>query len=349
MTVSFTTIDDALEELMERFSDGLPVMPPTPERVAAMLSAVNLDPDEVVGVVPPRGATATVRDVAVNAVLAGCPPRAFPIALTAVGAMLDPGFNLNGLQATTHPASPMVIVSGPLAERAGMNAGVNAMGQGNRANLTIGRTLRLVMTNIGGGHPGSADMSVQGAPSKLSFCFAERLGVCGWPSLAERQDAPSGATTVTLLAAEGPRVVSDHRSATPERLLLNVARTMADPNSLNGCMPSYQAFIPTPQHARILAGAGWSVERVQEFLFEHARNSLEMLRTTGEFDDRRTLSAAARYGSIDDPLTALPVIAAPENLIVAIAGGDNGGYSTVVPSWTWASVPVHRVVEGVKL
>ncbi|MFN8525589.1 MAG: hypothetical protein U0821_21030 [Chloroflexota bacterium] len=345
----FDSIDDALEELIERFSDGLPVIPPTEARVAALLDRSTRDPDERLGEVPPRGATATVRDVAVNAVLAGCPPRAFPIALAAVEAMLDQAFNLNGLQATTHMASPMVVVSGPLAEWAGMNAGVNALGQGNRANLTIGRTLRLVMTNIGGGYPGAADLSVQGAPSKLSFCFAERADICSWPSLAERQGAPHGATTVTLLAAEGPHVVSDHRSATPERLLTNVARTMRDPNTLNGCMPSFQAFVATPQHARLLDAAGWDVPRVQAFLFEHARNSLDLLRTTGEFDERRTLEAAARYGPVDDPQTMMPVIAAPENLIVVVAGGDNGGYSAVVPSWTWASASVHRVIEGVRL
>ncbi|MGH7331095.1 MAG: hypothetical protein ACREJX_22325, partial [Polyangiaceae bacterium] len=160
--LTFPDEQRAYEEFLEQFSDGLPIVLPTAARVNALLATVNRDPDSVLGSVMPGGTLACVRDVAVNGVMAGLPPRAFAIALTAVEAAIDKAFNLNGVQSTTHNAAALIIVSGQKADDAGMNSGANALGQGNRANSTIGRTLRLVMTNIGRGIPGKTDMSVQG-------------------------------------------------------------------------------------------------------------------------------------------------------------------------------------------
>lgn len=337
----------AYAAFLNEFSDGLPIVLPTHERVAEMLASVARDPAEELGPVMPSGRVATVRDVAVNAVMAGAPPATLPIVLTAVEAALDPAFNLNGIQSTTHSAGVMIAVSGPYAERAGMNASNNALGQGNRANAGIGRALRLVMTNVGGGIPGQTDMSVQGGPQKYGFCFAERLDGSPWPSLAERQGAPAGATTVTVLAAEGPHVVADHRSPQAEMLLDNIADVMRTVGSMNACIPTYMGLAVAPQHARLLAKDGYDVARMTAYLFEKARNPLARLRRAGEFDERRTLPIAARYGSPDDPQTQVPVLATPEHLIVAVVGGDSGGFSAVVPSWS-ASVAQHRVVKGAR-
>ncbi|GAC1308985.1 MAG: hypothetical protein NVSMB19_22480 [Vulcanimicrobiaceae bacterium] len=343
--LSYATEDAAYDHFVECFGDGLPLVLPTADRVAELLRAALRDPDEVVGAIFPAGTAATVRDIAVNAVMAGLPSAAFSIVLAAIEAAVDPAFNLNGIQSTTHHAAPLIVVSGPLAERAGMNAGSNALGQGNRANATIGRTLRLVMTNLGGGHPGKTDMSVQGSPAKAGFCYAERLDALPWPSLAERQTGRPGATTVTLFAAEGPHLVADHRSATADRLLLNFADTMRAPGSTNACVPGSMVVAICPQHAAILARDGFDAAAIARALFERARNPLERLQKAGEYDATRTGRFAAEYGSPDDPHTLVPVLARPESLVVTVAGGSSGGFSSVIPSWP-ASTPVFREVNG---
>ena len=339
---------EAYADALERFSDGLPIVLPTQDRVAAMLAATTRPLDTQLGAVLPAGTMATVRDVAVNAVLAGLPPSAFEIVLAAVEAAVEPAFNLNGLQATTHSAGIMTLVSGPGAQVAGMNAASNALGQGNRSNATIGRALRLVMTNLGDGRPGSTDMSVQGSPVKYGFAFAERIDAANpWPSLAQRAGDANG-TIVTLMAAEAPHLVCDHRSNSASRLLDNIADVMRTIGSLNACIPGHMALIVCPQHAAILANDGFGPAEVQAALFERARNSLERLRGAGEFDAVRTPGHLGRYGSVDDPRTRMPVIASPEHLILAVAGGGSGGFSSVVPSWL-ASIPATRPIHTLSL
>ncbi len=335
----------AYEHFIEAFGDGLPLVLPTRDRVDDVVRSSGRDPEEIVGAIFPSGTLATVRDIAVNAVMAGLPATAFSIALAAVEAAVDPVFNLNGLQATTHHAAPLIVVSGPLAASAGMNAGSNALGQGNRANATIGRALRLVMMNVGGGYPGTTDMSVQGSPAKAGFCYAERLDALPWPSLAHRQTARAGATTVTLFAAEGPHMVADHRSATADRLLLTIADTMRAPGSTNACIPGSMVVAICPQHAAILAHDGFDPATIAQALFERARTPLERLKNAGEYDVARTGGFAAAYGSPDDPRPLVPVIARPESLVVTVVGGLSGGFSSVIPSWP-ASTFVFREVQG---
>jgi hypothetical protein len=345
-TVTLLTFPDeqnAYDEFIQRFGDGLPLVLPTRERVDALLAGVQRDPEEVLGPIMPSGAIARVRDVAINAVMAGLPKAAFGIALTAVEAAMDPAFNLNGVQSTTHHAAALIIVSGPGAERAGMNAGTNAFGQGNRANSTIGRTLRLVMMNIGRGIPGKTDMSVQGSPAKAGFCYPERLDALPWPSLAERQTGKSDATTVTLYAGESPHMISDHRSASAEHLLGNFADAMRVLGSTNSCRPSYMVVAFCPQHASLLSGFGYGVAEIQRFLFEGARNSIKRLEDSGEFEARLMGRIAAPYGSPDDPETRVPVFRKPEDLIVTVVGGLSGGFSSVIPAWP-SNQPVFKEV-----
>ena len=344
MLLEFSDEAEAYEEFAARYSDGLPVVLPTPARVAAMLAGTREDPDEEIGHVAPSGNVLTVRDVAVNAVMAGAQPRQLRIVLAAVEALLDERFNLNGMQSTTHCATPLLIVSGPLAAQSGLEAGGNVLGNGNRGNLTTGRALRLVMTNVGGGRPRETDMAAQGTPAKISFCVAERLDAGLWPSLAERQGGAPGETSVTLLAADGPVTVADHRSPPPERLLRNVGATLAHIGALNAAIPSYAALLLSPQHARIIHAAGWTIADVQRYLFEHARNPVWRLREGGEWDAIKTPRSIARFGDPEDGATLAPVLDAPERLIVAVTGGDTGGFSSVVTAWA-ASLPLHRFID----
>jgi hypothetical protein len=342
--LEFADEAQAYEAFVNRFSDGLPVVLPTEPRVAAMLAATREAADEELGHVAPSGNVLTVRDAAINAVMAGAEPRQFRLILAALETLLDERFNLNGVQSTTHCATPLVIVSGPLAGASGIEAGGNVLGNGNRGNLALGRALRLVMTNVGGGRPRETDMAAQGTPAKISFCVAERLDAGVWPSLAERQGASPEESTVTLMAADGPVTVSDHRSATPERLLRNVAGTLAHVGSLNFAFATQAALLLAPQHARIVFRAGWSVQDVQRFLFEEARNPVWRLREGGEWDPALSPQFIKRYGDPDDGRTLVPVLDAPERLIVAVTGGDTGGFSSIVTSWP-ASVPLHRFVD----
>jgi hypothetical protein len=342
--LDFPSESAAYAAFAERYSDGLPIVLPTPERVRAMLAGSVEDPDDTIGLVFPSGNAATVRDVAINAVMAGADARQFRVILATIEALLDERFNLNGLQSTTHCATPIVIVSGPHAAEAGLSAGNNVLGNGLHGNLSVGRAVRLVLTNVGGGIPGKTDMSVQGTPAKISFCVAERLDAGCWPALAERQGGDASETTVTVMAADGPVTVSDHRSATPQRLLRNVADTMRHMGSLNAAKPGPAALLLSPQHARVIARAGWDVAAIQRFLFEHARNPVWRLREGGEWDPVLTPKSIARFGDADDPQTMVPVLEKPDDLIVAIAGGDSGGFSAVVTCWP-ASAVLHRFID----
>ena len=342
--LNFASEADAYETFVTQYSDGLPIVLPTLERVEAMLCGTSEMPDDGVGHVYPSGNVLTIRDVAINAVMAGAQAPQLRLILAALEALLDERFNLNGVQSTTHSATPLLVVSGPLAFEAGLSGGNNVLGNGHRANLTIGRTIRLVMSNVGGGIPGRTDMAVQGTPAKLAFCVAERLDAGAWPSLAQRQGGAADETTVTVMAADGPVTVSDHRSATPQRLLRNIAGTMSHIGSLNAARPTQAALLLAPQHARIIAGAGWSVADVQQFLFNRARNPVWALREGGEWDPQKTPRSIARYGDPDDPQTLVPVLEAPESLFVVVTGGDTGGFSAVVTSWP-ASLPLHRFVD----
>ncbi len=172
--IEIAELEDELELMFRRgWTDGLPVVPPTEERVLRMLTGTQRQPDEIVATVPPDLVDATVEKVAIAAVMAGCLPEYLPWVLTAVEAVCTDEFNMHGLLATTMPVSPVIVCSGPGTRRIGMNSGINALGQGNRANSTIGRALQLLVRNVGGGRPGEIDRATHGNPGKVSFCFAE--------------------------------------------------------------------------------------------------------------------------------------------------------------------------------
>jgi len=229
--VELAELEDEHEALFDRgWTDGLPVVPPTPERVLRMLRGTTRDPDEVVAIVPPDLVPCTVEKVAVNAVMAGCLPEHLPLVLAALEAACAEEFALHGLLATTWSSGPVVIVNGPIARRIGMNSGLNALGQGTRANVTIGRALQLVVRNVGGGRPGGVDRAVLGHPGKLSFCFAEREDGSPFAPLAADRGVEGDA--VTLFAGGGVQPLADQLSRYPDSLARSFAaclRVVAHP------------------------------------------------------------------------------------------------------------------------
>ena len=209
------------------WSDGLPIVPPTPERVEAMLAAVDLPPGHVIAEIPPNWGAATVERLAINAVMAGCLPEYFPVIVAAADAMGDPAFNLYAIQATTHPCAPLLIVNGPIRETLEMNASSGAFGPGWRANATIGRAVRLILLNVGGGHPGVGDMATHGAPSKFSYCVAENEELNPWQPLHVDRGFDRSQSTVTVIAGEPPHNINDHSGRSAGDILTIVAGAMA--------------------------------------------------------------------------------------------------------------------------
>src|SRR3954454_6185608 len=208
---------DEMEDMFERgWSDGLPVVPPTRARVDAMLA--GRDPGLSLGEVPPGTGEATLERVAACAVLAGCRPEYFPVVLAAVEAALDPAFHLNRQAVKTQPAGQLVSVNGPVRDAIGLHSGMGALGPGWRANLTIGRALRLLITLTGGGFPGRLDRATLGHPGKLGFCLAENEEASPWESLSVQRGFEPGRSVVTVVGCDAPLSISDHRSRTPAEL-----------------------------------------------------------------------------------------------------------------------------------
>ena len=257
--ISLGEDEDEMEACFDRgWSDGLPVIPPTRERVLRMLSGSSRQADEVVGLVPLDLASCTIEKIAINAVMAGCKPEYMPVVIASVEAALQEEFCMHGLLATTYFSSPLIIVNGPVSRRIGMNSKGNTFGQGNRANATIGRALQLVVRNVGGGKPGGVDRSVFGNPGKYTFCFAEdELGSC-WESLAVERGFTDGVSTVTLFAADGVQGVVDQKSRDPESLCRSFSASLRTVGHAKMIMAADAILVISPEHERVFRLAGWS-------------------------------------------------------------------------------------------
>ncbi len=263
--IEVSPLEDEMEACFDRgWSDGLPVVPPTPVRVLKMLSGTTRSPDEIIGNIPPDLAECTVEKVAINAVMAGCKPEYLPVVLAAVEAALIDQFCMHGLLATTWFSGPIVIVNGPIAKRIGMNSRGNVLGQGNRANATIGRALQLVIRNVGGGKPQGVDRATMGTPGKYTFCFAEREEDSPWEPLSVERGFDTGKSTVPLVGGDGVQGVVDQKSrnaASLARTMAGSLRTVAGPKVVMG--PA-ALLVVSPEHARIFREAGWSKAQLKE-------------------------------------------------------------------------------------
>ena len=327
-------LEDSLEAVAAYFqergwSDGLPIVPPTPERVEAMLAGIDAEPDLVLGKIPPLWGEATVEKVAINAVMAGCRPVALPVLVAALEAMLEPAFNLYGVQATTHPVAPLVVVNGPAAAWLGMHAGAGVFGPGNPANATLGRAVRLCLWNLGGGRPGAGDMATQGTPAKYTYAIAEREDASPWGPLHASLGFDGGQSVVTVFGGEAPHNVNDHVSHRAPNLLTVVADTAATLGSNVGWyLPQSQLLVVLgPEHAATIAADGFSRADVQRYLYEHARIPLRRRQQGGMWG----IHDWPRWMTTADEHAPLPIVPGPEEILVAVAGGP-GKHSAVVPN-----------------
>jgi len=259
--------------------------------------------------------------------MAGCEPGAFPVIGAAVQAMLEPAFNLYGVQATTHPVAPLLIVHGPVAARLGVHAGSGCFGPGFRANATIGRALRLILMNVGGAWPGRHDMATQGSPAKFSYCIAERADASPWGPLRE-DDA------VTVFGGEAPHNVNDHVSTGAAGILTTLADTAVSLGSNVGWFLAQSQLLVVlgPEHAATIAADGLTRADVQRYVFEHARLPLRTLKLGGMWGMQ---DWPAWMSAVRDDDALLPQVPSPEDVFVMVAGGP-GKHSSVVPNCTFS-------------
>jgi hypothetical protein len=313
------------------WTDGLPVIPPAVERVHATLEHDARSPATVIATHPATGLELSLHAAAANAVMAGCLPEYFPVLVAAFEAMNQEGFNFHGSTASTGGSAPLLIVSGPYAEAIGMNSDVNLFGPGNRANATIGRAVRLILRNVFRMLPGVSDKSTQGNPGKYSFCIAERARGNPWPLLCEAQGYAHGTSSVTVFAGGGFCNVENHGGNTPEQVLGSVADAMAS----YGCITLGQSVVVlAPEHMQIVAGAGWDRARAQAFLFTQAKRSVEGMQGVGKY---RESEYAAQHRPEAHRLVETGYIhrgLAPDDILITMGGGDAGGHSCFIPSWS---------------
>jgi len=332
-------LDDEMEVLFARgVTDGLPVTPPTEQRVLRMLDGTSMTPDEIVAVVAPDLVEVTVEKVAINAVMAGCLPEHLPWVIASLQAVCTDEFNIHGVLATTMPVGPVLICNGPGTRALGMNSGVNVFGQGNRANMAIGRAVQLVVRNVGGGRPGEVDRAAHGNPGKLSFCFAEDEVGSPFTSLAVSRGFADYEDTVTVFAGEGPRCIVDQLARDADQLANTYAaclRTAHHPKLVIGfdCV-----LVVGPEHGRVFAEAGWSRETL-----------------LGELHERLQIHGSELVRGADDMAEGIPEWLAGETLgkfradglLLVHAGGGAGLFSAMIGGWAngaTGSQPVTRKV-----
>jgi len=340
--IDIAVLEDEMEAAFDRgWTDGLPVVPPTPVRVLRMLDGTDRSPDEVVAVIPPDLVACTVEKVAVNAVMAGCRPEYLPVVLAAVEAACTDEFNMHGLLATTWFSGPMVVVNGPITRRIGMNSGINAMGQGNRANATIGRALQLVVRNVGGGRPGGVDRSTLGNPGKYTFCFPEapvRDLPAGpdWPAQATEMGIGPDEDSVTLFAADGVRGFVDQLSREPESLARGLAAVLQAMPHPKLALAFDAAVVLSPEHLRVFREGGWTKQDLRD-------------RITGLTTFRPGELTRGAGGMAEGMPDGFDTVELPKfrdgGLLVFHAGGGAGLFSAVIGGWAsgaMGSQPVTR-------
>ena len=324
---------DAIGYAYERgWTDGLPVVPPTRDRIDRMLAAHGLEPGREIGRVPERKRVVDAERVAANTVMAGCTDALFPVVLAAVEAVLDPAYNIVGPSASTGGAAPLVIVHGPCVSELGFNAETAVLGAGNRSNLTLGRALNLVIRNGIGSVPGDLDRATVAHAGRIAYCLPEAR-CAGWSTQGDEQGVPEDRSAVTVFASEAPHSVADHVNDVPEGLIDSFARVARTTNYAGAAI----VLVICPEHRSVFERAGWTRETIRCALFERTVSTGREIHATGRHDELGP----------DECLTLTP---SPDGIWIVFAGGSAGGHSAIIPAWLGAgrgvgSRPVTRLVS----
>jgi hypothetical protein len=333
-------IPDEFEFFLEKhWSDGFPVVTPTEARLAKMLEATQRDPDELIGHVPPAMEPATVRTAAIHALMAGCKPEYLPVVLGALALMLRDEFNMNGVQGTMHGVAPLMIVNGPYAHRIGIHGGNGCFGPSFRANATIGRAIRLMMLNLGGGIAGIGSATIFATPLRYTACIGENAERSPWETLAQSKGYAADEDVITCAMVESPRLCFDDVSQEPKRLLNGIADSMVAMGSWNMHARSDMVVAMGPQHATICASAGMSRAEVHRVLCEIAGRKVGDLKDGGNWRRERALQFPIAVDPDDDDCF-IPAIKDPQDLQLVVAGGW-GPCTAVCHGWSGGSRAVH--------
>ena len=335
---------DEFEFFLEKqWSDGLPVVTPTEARLQTMLGGTPRDPDELIGNIPPAMEPATVRTVAIHAVMAGCKPEYLPVVLGGISLMLREEFNMNGVQGTMHGVAPLMIVNGPHAQKIGLHGGNGCFGPSFRANATIGRAIRLMMLNLGGGIPGIASATIFATPMRYTACITENVERSPWESLAKSKGYTDTDNVITCAMVESPRLCFDDVSQEPQRLLNGIADSMVAMGSWNMHAQSDMVVAMGPQHASICAQAGMSRTDVHRKLCELAGRKVRDLKNGGNWRRERALGFPIKVDPDDDEFF-IPAIKDPKDLQLIVAGGW-GPCTAVCHGWSGGSRAVHGAYQ----
>ncbi len=333
-------VEDTLEAANEWFcreklSDGLPIVPPTRERVERMLEGSARDPQEIIGAIPPKWAPATVEKIAINCVMAGCLSEDLPVVIAAVEAMTEPRFNLYGVQATTGYVGPALLINGPIRNKLGINCDAGVFGPGYRANATIGRAIRLILITVGGGFPGETDRATFGWPGKYTFCFGENEEKSPWEPYHVEQGFKPDESAVTVCGVNGfiPLHTAGNRG---EQALATLAEVIAmhhggshlDVGSFGGGTPLIALGI---EDAEIMARDGISKNQVKKYLWEHAAISFSSIpeRRKGIKSDEELIRESPHV----TPDGIVHLSTRPEDIMVVVLGGKHR-HSVLLPMWT---------------
>ncbi len=339
LTIQDSATTDPVEEYFERgWTDGLPVVPPTRDKIDAVVAALGGAPEFIECKVAPRWGALTREVMAINMVMAGCKPEYAPVVRAAMLALTDRRFNLNGVQATTHMASPLLIVNGPIAREIGMNGGANAFGSGNRANATIGRAVRLIMLNVGGGRAPDLDKCTLGNPAKYTYCICEHEEASPFAPYHVEQGHDPDASTVFAIAAEAPHSVTDHQCNDPEGILDTLCSAMSTIASNTSVLSGHCTVTLGLEHALTIAKHGWSRNDIKSYLWMHSGNPFS------------AHSRDHRYGKVynrnlpkwykRNPESRIPIVESPERIHLFVIGGNAGRFSAFIPGWGHMNTPV---------
>ena len=319
--IDFDDTLDVIEGFYERgWTDGLPIVPPTVERVSDFLDYVGRSPSEIVGAEPTKGRVITAEKVAINSVMAGCLPEYFPVVLAAVEAISEPQFNLHAITVSTMGAAVLMLVNGPITQELGLNSGVSVFGPGHRANATIGRAVRLVISNVTGAVSGNLDKATLGHPGKYTWCIAEAEDISPWEPFHVEHGFSNDQSAITVFAGLSATQVPNHFDRDP-RLILN---SFADAMFSVGPGQGEILVVLCPEHIGNIKAAGWSKDQVKQHLFERTQ------RTNSEW------VAAGRVPqntATADPDAKRSVALGPDNITVLVAGGLAGAFSDIIPLW----------------
>jgi hypothetical protein len=331
--------DFEANELYQRngWTDGLPIVAPTEDRVKRYLDAAGLQADDLLGTEPVRRRRITAEKVAIAAVMAGCLPEYMPVVVAVVKAMCEPTFGMHGCTASTGGSAPMIVVNGPIRKAIGMNAKHNVFANGARANASIGRTIRLMLINVLGGIPGQLDRSTLGHPGKFTFCIAEDEEDSKWLPLSVERGIPEGTSAVTVLAVESPHQCMNEWTQDP-REILDTYAAMVKSNMLTYSIWEGNYFmVMAPQHREIFNAAGWSKKDIREAMFEKCQVLRKQWRDVGK---------AAVAGRKDED-KAYRAFRSPDDLLIVAAGGPAGGFGAIAPPWYGKkSLAITKAIEA---